>query len=330
MSVSAFLVGHAASRQRAFPPEIRLQLEQRTKILGEFSAEDCTPARANLAEAEVIFGTWGMPKLDEPFLEAAPNLKAVFYAAGSIKGFVCPATYGRGIRISSAWRANAIPVTEFTLAAILFGLKSVLPIARACRSAKQFVHDFPVAGVYHSRVGLVSLGAIGRGVAEKLKSFDVRVFAFDPFCEPGIAANLGIQLIPLDEIFSTCDVVSIHTPLLPETEGMIGAKLLSSMKPGATLVNTSRGAVINEPGLIDVLSRRTDLTAFLDVTHPEPPLSDSPLFQLDNVILTPHIAGSYGPEIARMGQWMVDEFVGWLEGRTLEHEVTRGMLDSMA
>ena len=125
-------------------------------------------------------------------------------------------------------------------------------------------------------------------------------------------------------------MVSVHTPWLPATEKLIGEKLVRSMKPGATLVNTSRGAVIDEEALCAVLRERSDLTAVLDVTYPEPPAGDSPLRHLPNVILTPHIAGSTGPEVARMCWWMVEEAKRYLAGEPLRHKVDYDKLSTAA
>ena len=270
-----------------------------------------------------------MPVLDASLLDRMPSLCAVFYAAGSVKGFATPEAFRRGIVISTAAAANAIPVAEFVAAAVLFGLKRVLPQMRAAREHASF-RRLPMRGAYNTRVGLVSLGVIGRLTARKLRALDVEVLAFDPFATAEDAADLGISLVSLDEIFSVCDVVSIHTPHLPETEGMIGGELLASMKEEATLINTARGVIIDEPALCRVLETRPDLTAILDVTHPEPPTTDSPLFRLPNVFLTPHIAGSMAGEVARMGRWMVDEFARYLQGAPLQHRVTQEMLRSMA
>ena len=122
----------------------------------------------------------------------------------------------------------------------------------------------------------------------------------------------------------------IHTALTPETVGMITGKHIAAMKEGATLINTSRGAVIREPEMVEVLRRRPDLTAVLDVTDPEPPAQDSPLYQLENVFLTPHIAGSTGPECGRMGSYAVKELENYLAGKPPIHGVTREMLRTMA
>jgi phosphoglycerate dehydrogenase-like enzyme len=306
-------------------------VEARVNILGpDINGATWKERASNLAAAKHILATWGMPKMDKEFLEAAPALEAVFYGAGSVKGFATEESYERGISISSAWAANAIPVAEFTVGSILLGLKRVWEHARLYRERREKSARLEVAGGYLSRVGLVSLGAIGKLVARKLSAFELNLCAFDPYVDAETAQELGVSTVPLPDLFAACDVVSIHTPWLPETEGLITGELVASMKTGATLINTSRGAVIDEPGLFTVLAARTDLTAILDVTHPEPPKPDSPLFTLPNVILTPHIAGSMGPEIARMGRWMVDELSRKLSGQPLKHSVSREMLARMA
>jgi phosphoglycerate dehydrogenase-like enzyme len=271
-----------------------------------------------------------MPKLDEEFLAAAPRLKAVFYAAGSVKCFATPESYKRGIVISSAWQANAIPVAEYSHATILLGLTGFWSSQRLVRDGKFSHQHFPVAGGFHSNVGLVSLGAIGRLVAGHLAKHEINILAYDPYATPAAAASAGVALVSLEELFAKSHVVSIHTPWLPETEKMINAPLLRSMPEAATLINTSRGAVIDEADLCEVLAERQDITAILDVTHPEPPLPDSPLRTLENVVLTPHIAGSIGGEIARMGYWMNGELDLYLAGKPLQHSVSEDMLARMA
>ena len=329
--MTAIFLGSPTSLPLAYPSDLRREVAARVEVLGPDVDGTLWRERADdLSNARFILATWGMPKLDEEFLAAAPALEAVFYAAGSVKGFATEQSYQRGIVISSAWAANAIPVSEFTVAAVLFGLKRVWEFARQYRETRTIVRTLEVPGAYLSKVGLVSLGAIGKLVARKLSACELNICAFDPYIDAQTARELGVSTLPLDELFSTCDVVSIHTPWLPETEGLITGDLVASMKTGATLINSSRGAVVNEPELCSVLARRPDLTAVLDVTHPEPPSPDSPLFTLPNVILTPHIAGSMGPEIARMGRWMVDELTRKLAGQPLKHSVDREMLARMA
>lgn len=275
-----------------------------------------------LRETDIILSSWGMPTLDAAFLAAAPRLKAVFYGAGSVRGFVSDAFWKRGIVLCSAWGANAVPVSEYTLAAILFGLKHAFRLSRECRERRGAAPSRAVPGAYGTTVGLVSLGMIGRLVRERLRPFDLRVLAYDPYVKADDAASMGVTLVSLETLFRECEAVSLHTPWLKETEGMITGDMFASMKPGATFINTARGAVVRETEMIEVLRQRPDLTAVLDVTHPEPPAPDSPLLTLPNVFLTPHIAGSMENECRRMGRYMVEELDRYLSSRPLAWQVT--------
>lgn len=285
---------------------------------------------AALTEAEVIFSGWGAPHMDAAFLAAATKLKAVFYGAGSIKGMVSDAFWARGIVVSSAFAANAVPVAEYTLGQILFALKLGWRNVRRLQQGRPYWERPRVPGAYGSTVGIVSLGMIGRLVCEHLKRFDLKVIAYDPFVKPADAAALGAELCPLAEVFSRSEVVSLHTPWLKETEGLITGELLASMKPDATFINTARGAVVREDEMIAVLRNRPDLQAVLDVTHPEPPAADSPLYTLPNVTMTPHIAGSMDNECRRMGRYMVQEFQRYLKGEPLRWSISRRQAAVMA
>jgi phosphoglycerate dehydrogenase-like enzyme len=283
-----------------------------------------------LREVEVILSGWGAPCMDASFLAAAPRLGYVCYGAGSIRGVTTDAFWDRGVRISSAWSANAVPVAEYAFAQILFCLKLGWPLARAVRASRAFVSREAAFGAYGSTAGIVSLGMVGRRVCELLKVTDLRVIAYDPFASAADAAEAGVTLVDLDELFMRADVVSLHTPWLPETENMIRGRHFRSMKRNAAFINTARGAVVNEPEMIEVLSARPDLQAVLDVTHPEPPPPDSPLYTLPNVIVTPHIAGSVGLECRRHGRYMVEELRRYLAGEPLRWEVSRERSKTLA
>jgi phosphoglycerate dehydrogenase-like enzyme len=279
-----------------------------------------------LAEAEVILSGWGAPAMDGGFLAAVPNLRVVLYGAGSIRRVATPAFWERDLRITSAYAANAVPVSEYALTVILFSLKRGWHFAFSAQREKALPRQGQVPGAYGSTVGLVSLGMVGRLVRERLRPFDLRVVAYDPFVTPEEAHVLGVDLMSLGDLFASSDVVS----LLPETEGMILGSHLASMKRNATLINTSRGAVVREAEMVEVLGERPDLWAVLDVTHPEPPEPDSRLFDLPNVVLTPHIAGSLGNECRRMGRLVVDELRRYVAGEPLKHEITRERAALMA
>jgi phosphoglycerate dehydrogenase-like enzyme len=287
---------------------------------------------ARWGEVEAVIGGWGMPRLDAAFLASAPRLKAVFYAAGSVRGFMTDEAWDRGIVVSTAAAANSATTAEFCVGEIIFSLKHGWRFMREPREAWRTAYTYQplVPGLIGSRVGLVSFGRVAQRVAELLRPFAMELVAWDPMQPREVFDRLGVRRMELDDLLSTSDVVSLHVPQMPETVRLLNARRLARLKPGATLINTSRGDVLDEPALIALLRERADLTAVLDVTDPEPPCPDSPLFDLPNVVLTPHIAGSYGPECARMGAMALDELERWVAGRPLLHSITRQQAALMA
>jgi phosphoglycerate dehydrogenase-like enzyme len=281
-----------------------------------------------LAEADVIFSGWGMAVLDEGFLAAAPKLKAVFYGAGTIKYFMTDAAWQRGVVITSSYAANAVPTAEFALSQILFCLKRGWYFALTVKRDSRYPPRDEVPGAYESTVGIITLGMIGRRVVELLQPFDVNVIAFSTSEEK--ASQLGVERGTLEEVFRRSDVVSLHTPWLPETEGMITGAHLALMKPNASFINTARGAIVREGEMIEVLKGRPDLYAVLDVTYPEPPQPGSPLYTLPNVVLTPHIAGSLDRECRRMGRIAVEECSRYLRGEPLRWSISREQAERLA
>ncbi|SDL87251.1 hydroxyacid dehydrogenase [Sediminibacillus halophilus] len=306
-----------------YPSAVREEIKQFIEILAPPMTEETARLHPELLkQADVIFSGWSGPRLDESFLETAEKLKVLFYAAGSVKPIVTDAVWKRNIKITTAVRANAIPVIEFTLSQVLFCLKNGWQYVRQVKRDKMFPEKpFPIAGSFQSTVGLISLSTVGRGVAEQLKRFDIEVLAYDPFVNKKEAERLGVTLCSLEQVFQQSDVVSLHTPLLGETRGMIRGEHFAMMNQHASLINTARGAIIRQSEMIRVLTERTDITAVLDVTDPEPPAVDSPLYQMENVVLTPHLAGSEGAECGRMGMYMLEELKRYVSGERLKWQV---------
>jgi len=298
---------------------LRPQIDLRAVIV---PGEQWRNQRAAVGQAEVIFAGWGAPRMDEDFFRAAPQVRAIFYAGGSVRYFVTDAMWQRNVRLTTAQASNAAPVAEYTLSAILLGLKRFWHYARLTRATRTFPAERPMPGAYGAEVGLISYGAIARLLRQKLAGFDVNVQVYDPFLTAEEAAREKVRKVSLDELCATCDVVSLHTPHLAETNGLLRARHFERMKPGAVFINTARGEIVHEAEMIAVLQRRPDLQAVLDVTAPEPPAEDSPLYTLPNVVLTPHIAGSVGAECLRMGHAMVDEFERFVAGQPMLWEVT--------
>ena len=293
--------------------------------------ESVSSEPAALAEAEIIFSGWGGPVMDSAFLAAAPKLRAFFYGAGSIRPYVTDAFWDRNIVITSAYAANAVPVSEYTLGAILLSLKNFWNFAAEAKHGRGWGdHKRTVPGAFNATVGLVSFGMIARMVCRHLRNFDLRCIVYDPFLSAADASAAGVEKCSLEEVFARADVVSLHTPQIPETEGMIRREHFAAMKTNATFINTARGAVVREREMIEVLRQRPDLSAVLDVCDPEPPQPDCGLFALPNVVMTPHIAGSMGPEIQRMGRYMVEELRRYMAGEPLRWQITREMAAKLA
>jgi phosphoglycerate dehydrogenase-like enzyme len=282
-----------------------------------------------LKQAEVMFATWNIPKLTPLRYEMMPKLKAIFYAAGTVRMFA-ESAIERRIRVVSAWRMNAVPVAEFTLAQILLSMKGYF--ANVDAFADKATHKTAPRGPgnFEQTVALLGAGAIGRKLIELLRPFRLNVVVFDPFLKDVEARELGVEKVSLEEAFARAHVISNHLANVPDTVGLLGGDFFRSMRPGATFINTGRGAQVNESELMDVLRTRHDLYALLDVTQPEPPAEGSPLYTLPNVRLSTHIAGSIGGEVIRMADLMIEEFLCWQAGLPLQHEVTLDMLEHMA
>lgn len=323
-----------ANLAMVYPPDVRAELDAMVEWVNSWpEAGEGKPDWRDFPEdTEYLFSTWGMPKLDAELLDHLPQLRAVFYGAGSVKGFVTDESYARGIRIFSAAAANAVPVAEFTLAEILLGLKQSRQLearsAEEWKSHSALKHSVP--GNFRTRIGLVSYGAIARILRGYLRHFDHEVSVWDPFLSPEEADREGVRLLTREDLFAQSDVVSIHTPLLPATRGLFGAEDVQRMKAGAVLINTARGALFQQEELVAALRERPDVQAVMDVLAPEPPHEDDPIFALPNIRITPHIAGSVGPECGRMGLYMLEALRDVEAGRPTPREVFQSDLAGMA
>ena len=294
-----------------------------------YSKKEVLASPALFKSTEAIFSTWGMPHFTEEEIKRCfPSLKAVFYGAGTVQSFARE-FLNCDIKVFSAWAANAVPVAEYTLAQILLANKGFFKNMRYKNWDEAKMHE-SFKGNYDVKVGIIGAGMIGKLVIELLKNHTLDVMVFDPFLPDKEADKLGVTKCSLDELFASCQVVSNHLADNDKTKGMLNKALFEKMLPFATFINTGRGAQVVENDLIDVLKTRCDLTALLDVTYPEPPETGSPLYSLENCILTPHIAGSQGNEIRRMGEYMINEYKCFTENKPCKYEVTLKMLETMA
>jgi phosphoglycerate dehydrogenase-like enzyme len=276
------------------------------EVLTDFSS---VRARSLLAEADALITGWGSPRIDKSVLDLAPRLRLIAHAAGTVKGHVSPACWDRGITVTTAAGANAVPVAEYTLAFILLAGKKTFAEIRSFQNqqnAYQGDNLNPGTGNHGSTVGIIGASRVGRVLLEMLRPFGMRVLLSDPTITQAEAASLGATLTPLENLMARSDVISLHLPALASTRGMIGASQLRAMRDGATFINTSRGTLVDHGALRRELQSGR-ISAVLDVTDPEPLPDGDPLYGLPNVILTPHLAGSMGNELARLGSCAVAE-----------------------
>lgn len=318
----------AATVRRFFPEGRMADFAEIADIAGVIDECESPAAQRMLSDVEVLVTGWGTPPIDGRVLDDAPRLELILHAAGSVKAFLAPEVLDRGIRVSTAAAANAVPVAEYTVAMIVLAGKRVLPIAaryRALRADIDAEVEFPGLGNYGRRIGIVGASKIGRLVIGMLRSYEFDVVVHDPFLSADEAAALGVRAVPLDELLATSDVVSVHAPSLPTTQNLIDARGIASMRGGATLVNTARGELIDQ----DALTRRVvdgELFAILDVTVPWVLASDHPLYSAENALLTPHIAGSLGTELERLADTALGELRRHAHGEPLAHEIEPALL----
>lgn len=338
MTPRALLVMAPETFTRQFGPTERARLQELVTLVDPSVAEDFTsPPAEVLAEVEVLITSWGAPELSIEALQRMPALRVILHAAGSVRGILPAGVFAlanqRGIRVTSAAEINAIPVAEFTLAAIIFAGKRALPLAQASRTAPVgWEEAFATRNLSNldRTIGLVGFSKIGRRVLDLLPALQTKqVLVADPFADADQVAAAGGTLAPLAEVLAHSEILSLHAPLLPATHRMIGQRELATMPDGATLINTARGGLVDHDALTsECASGRID--AILDVTDPEPLPAGHPLLTLDNVTVTPHVAGSLGSEVRRMTWFVLDALAAYCAGADLPGLVPADATDKSA
>ena len=294
-----------------------------------WSAEELT---LRIPGYDIAITGWGSPSFSSEVLLATDRLRLVAHSAGSVK-HLCPAElFEKGIQVTHAAGAIAPAVAEMTLALIMLLLRQPHTYDRQLKAGetwacvKASASGREIAG---QRVGVIGAGYVGRCVISLLQALGAEVWVYDPYLRNELTAELGVHKAGLDELLAACHVVTLHAPTTQETRHMIGARRLGLLRDGAILVNTARSWLVDEAALLPEL-RSGRIQAALDVFDQEPLPVDSPLRHLDNVILTPHVAGLSAEARYRQGQVIVDEIRRFLAGEPLCYGVMLDMLETMA
>lgn len=306
-----------------------LQAKADVRLLGHYDAADFFERAKDVT---ILSGAWDMPQLTPEILAKLPHLRAIAYAAGTVKYFVTPESYARGIRVTTAMHANAIPVAETTAALLTLVNKNWFGCQDAIREDGNFDRSEEIKGFgnYQVKVGLIGYGAIVRELLPRLDHMVFDIMVYDPYVDDQVLRDVGVEPVnDLLEIARRSEIVSLHAPNIPETQQMCSAAFFNAMQDGATFINTARGALVNEDDLVAAL-KTGRISALLDVTWPEPPEPGHPFYSLPNCWLTPHLAGSTGRELRRMGSFALKEIDALLDDQPLHYEVTEDMLARMA
>jgi phosphoglycerate dehydrogenase-like enzyme len=311
--------------------------DQALRQLGEivFQGQELDLTSEELASRipgiDAVITGWGSPPFSDQILAAADHLSIIAHSAGSIKHMLPRAVFERGIAVTHAAPAIAPAVADLSLALTMLLLRRVNLHDRALHagdwaSAAALPMGSEVSG---TRVGVVGAGYTGRCFIRLLRALEAEVWVYDPYLNDERARTLGVRAVPLPQLLAECPVVSVQAPSTPQTHHMIGAPELRLLRDGACFINTARSWVVDYEALLTEL-KTGRIYAALDVFDTEPLPGDNPFRHLDNVILTPHIAGASTQSRHRQGRYVVEELQRFFSGQPLLYQVTADMLDTMA
>lgn len=294
------------------------------------SLADRPELAAALAQAEIVVAE--LDVVDEATLALAPNLRAVVSCRAKPVNVDLDACSARGIPVLTTPGRNAEVTADLSFALLLATVRQVSASERWLREGNWTSDDvfepyerFRSIGLGGRTLGILGGGAVGKRMLRRALGFGMTVKVYDPFL-PADAFGADATVAPLDEVLSTSDIVTVHVPLMPETEGLLGARELALLKSDAFLVNAGRAAIIDETALLDVLRDHRIAGAGFDVFYQEPLPADSELFSFDNVTMTPHIAGASNDVIAEHSRIAAASMRLWAKGERVPGVANAGAL----
>ncbi|WP_171628400.1 hydroxyacid dehydrogenase [Paenibacillus plantarum] len=291
-----------------------------------FTAEEL---ESHLEDASACISTWGSSSITKEMLESATKLELVAHMAGSVKHVIAAEAFDRGITVLSGGHAIAQSVAESIVALILAVGHRIKLVDESMRGNVSWKSPAMEADELRGKtVGFIALGMVAQEVIRLLQPFQVKFIAYDPYMKSEKAAALGVELLPLHDVLTRAQIVSLHLPMIPETDHMIGREELRLLQDDCLLINTSRGSVIHEEALIGEL-RTNRFFAALDVFEQEPLPLGSELRRLPNVLVRPHIAGVNPSSRMRIGRALVEDMHRYFNGEPIEHGVSKARLALM-
>jgi len=282
----------------------------------------------------IIITSWGSPEITPSIFKSAPELKFIMHAAGSIKSYVKKEVIEKGVKVSSCSGVLGKFVAITTLGLILISVKKIFwwsdfikETGKWRDNEKLMKYTDEINGV---NIGIISMSNVGRNLLNLLRQFTGKIYVYDPYwTEEQIKTYGGIKVKSLMEIAGKCEIIALCAPLTEETKGMIRKEFFKNMKDGSVFINTARGAIIDQNALIEELKKER-IFACLDVTYPEPPEKNSPLYNLKNLIISLHITGCVHSGLKELGKFSVEEIERFLKGEKLENEIKLGKISITA
>ena len=239
-------------------------------------------------------------KMDAEAIAAAKGLKVIARAGVGLDNVEIPAATAAGVMVVNAPTSNIVSAAELAIALLLASARHLSPAHAALRGGKWARSKYTGAELFEKKLGVIGFGRIGQLVAQRMQAFGMSVLAYDPYLQPARAAQLGVDLVSLDELLAQSDFITIHLPKTKETANLINADALKKVKPSVRIINAARGGVLDEAALYDAIKEGRVAGAGLDVFATEP-CTDSPLFTLDQVVATPHLGASTDEAQERAG-----------------------------
>lgn len=281
-----------------------------------------------VADVDVIFSKTDPILIDPMLIDAAPKLQLIARHGSGYSNVSMDYATEKGIFVTNTPGVNAVTMAEYTIGLMLAAARRIVPAANACREGSPDRLSYLGIELHGKKFGLVGVGQIGRQVVGRAHALGMKVLAHHPRPSAKNLADLPLELVELDYLLSTCDVISLHMPLTEKTRNLIGERELGLMKETAILLNLSRGGVVDETALYQALENHTIFSAATDVLLNEPVRSTEPLLKLENCLVMPHIAAVTNEAQNAVAMTAVEEILRYSRGETLRHIVNPGALEN--